>query len=464
MTDPLRADAPDAFLSAVETIDLIAAGELTAMEAMERCLARIADMEPDICAFVDFRSEEALAAAKAADDAPHDGRGPLHGLPIGIKEVFDVAGMRCCWGTPIHRDRIPARDAVAIRRLKEAGAIIVGTLVSTEYAIAAAGPTVNPHDLSRTPGGSSSGPAAAVASGMLPCALGSQTVGSIVRPACYCGILGLKPTYGAIPGGGGMPLSPQLDHPGLLARTTDDIALLCRSLFGPNGADPLSRDIAPPGRNAEIDGMRVLVAQDIPPQPVSAVSRNAVNAAARMLAEAGAAVDDFCFGDEFSDNIDILYTIMCRDMARAHGGDYRRARGLMSDHLGQLIERGLSIGDEEYRRNLAVAKRLREKLTAMLGNNTMLLSPAVVDVAPPLDQGTGSNRAQALWSLVGLPVIAIPCGGNAGLPIGVQAGAGPGREDLLLAAASAIGEKQLSDIHHEWPRCAGRGRGPARRR
>jgi Asp-tRNA(Asn)/Glu-tRNA(Gln) amidotransferase A subunit family amidase len=151
---------------------------------------------------------------------------------VAIKEVYDVAGMRCSWGTKIHADRTPAHDATAVKRLKNAGAIIVGTAVSTEYAISSAGPTVNPFDHSRSPGGPSSGPAAAVVSGMVPVALGSQTVGSIVRLAAYCGVFGLKPTRGAIPGRGGMALSPRLDHPGFFTRVASDLASICRMLFG----------------------------------------------------------------------------------------------------------------------------------------------------------------------------------------------------------------------------------------
>lgn len=405
---------------------------------MEDCLAHIERTEPEIHAFADFQPDQARAAAKAADAISPDRRGPLHGLPIGIKEVFDVAGMRCSWGTRIHRERIPSDDAAAVARLKAAGAIITGTLVSTEYAIAAAGPTVNPHDVSRTPGGSSSGPAAAVASGMIPCALGSQTVGSIIRPAAYCGIYGLKPTYGAIPSHGGMTLSPLLDHPGVMARTPKDIELLCSVLF-----DAKQRDPDMPGRSLagipdSVEGLRILVTHEALSEQVSQASARTVDAAADRLAGAGAQVEEFSFPTAFLRTIEILYTIMCRDIAVAHGADYDSAKHLMSPALRALVVRGRGTSDADYDRAVRDARQLRDELETSLGPDGVLISPPALDVAPPRVQGTGSNGPQALWSLTGLPVMAIPLATHEGLPLGIQAGAGAGRENLILAVAKAL--------------------------
>jgi len=439
VTRPAQGLPEARLLSATETVEAIANGAMTARKAMEQCLDRIDRLEPHIRAFVDVQPGQALAAALEADKVPAAEHGPLHGLPVAIKEVFDVAGMRCTWGTPIHEDRVPDTDATAVRRLREAGAIIVGTLVSTEYAIAAAGPTVNPHDFARTPGGSSSGPAAAVASGMVPCALGSQTIGSIVRPAAYCGVYGLKPTFGAIPGAGGMVLSPKLDHPGFLAGSHEDIALLCRVLFGPDVADPSSANIAPPPNALPAcDALRILVVEDYSANPVAPESRNALRASVSRLEARGAHIQPFAHGSIFDDCIEPLYTIMCRDMAIAHGCDYDRASEAMSAPMRDLMERGRKVSDQDYEAALRVTADMRALLEDALGTDAILVSPPTIGIAPLRQEGTGLNRPQALWSLVGLPVLAIPSGSHNGMPLGIQAGAAMGREDILLTVAAAL--------------------------
>ncbi|MEC9367544.1 MAG: amidase [Pseudomonadota bacterium] len=436
MTEPALHQSREPAVTATALVESLRAGEVSAEDTMRRTLDHISRTEPRVHAFVDLKPQQAMEAALAADRVPAEERGPLHGLPIGVKEVFDVAGMRCTWGTSIHEDRIPESDAECVRRMKNAGAIVVGTLVSTEYAIAAAGPTLNPHDPSRTPGGSSSGPGAAVAAGMVPLALGSQTVGSIVRPSVYCGVFGLKPTHGAIPSLGGMPLSPCIDHPGVMAMAPEDIALAARVLYGPMAGDPMSVAVAPPGTPPSTGELRVLVAGGMPGSPAGAASQDAVRQAAQRLGRAGARLEEFTFPPSYSGVVDTLYTLMCRDMALIHGGDYDSAGGQMSEHLRGLIARGRDITGTQFDEARTRALHWRAELEFVLGSDGVLLSPATEGVAPPLAKGTGSNRLQALWSLVGLPVIAVPTGKHEGLPIGVQLGASAGREDLLIAAAS----------------------------
>ena len=438
MTDTARShpDGPPPTVAGI--LDAVARDAVSAEQVVSECLERIGQLEPTVRAFVDIQGETAVEAARAADALPKADRGPLHGLPVAIKEVFDVAGMRCRWGSRIHEDRVPASDAAAVARLKAAGAIVIGTAVSTEYAIADAGPTVNPVDTTRTPGGSSSGPAAAVASGMVPAALGSQTVGSIVRPAAYCGVYGLKPTLGAIPGRGGMPLSARLDHPGLIVSDPDGFAPLCRVLFGLDPDDPSSRDVAAPQALPPLSSITVLVAETAPPDPVSDACRGSVRKAADVLAAGGARVEDFSFPDDFGAVVDVLYTIMTRDMAIAHGADYDRHGAMMSGHLRDLIERGRRITDMDYAAAVATADLWRDLLDDLLGTDSVIVSAATSDIAPPLSEGTGSNRPQALWSLVGLPVGVAPSHTHQGLPLGVQIGAGTGREALVLAVADAL--------------------------
>ena len=197
--------------------------ELSAERRVYECIHRIEEREPEVHAFVHFDPEGALAQARTLDALAPARRGPLHGIPVAIKEVFDVKGLKCAWGTPIHANRVPGNDAWVVAALREAGAIIMGTAVSTEYALATAGPTRNPWDKSRTPGASSSGPAAAVGAGMVPVALGTQTIGSIIRPAAYCGIYGFKPSWGSIDDTGAMALSEPLDHVGILASDFSDL-------------------------------------------------------------------------------------------------------------------------------------------------------------------------------------------------------------------------------------------------
>lgn len=220
-----------ASLGAAQAVAEIRSGEITCEQLVAACLNRITEREPEVRAFVDLRAADALAFARELDLGTPRADQVLYGAPVAIKEVFDVKGLLCGWGTPIHAERRPASDAPAVARLKRAGAVVVGTTVSTEYAIAAAGPSTNPCDPQRSPGGSSSGSAAAVAAGMVPLALGSQSIGSIVRPATYCGVFGLKPTRGAISTLGGMPLARELDHVGPIARHPEDLALACQVLF-----------------------------------------------------------------------------------------------------------------------------------------------------------------------------------------------------------------------------------------
>jgi Asp-tRNA(Asn)/Glu-tRNA(Gln) amidotransferase A subunit family amidase len=210
-------------LSAAEAARQIREGSCSAEELTAACLDRIHLMEPVVRAFVDLNSERALDESRDRDRQGAENRGILHGVPVAIKEIYDVAGFESTWGTPIHAGHRPTTDSDVARRLREAGAVVVGTTVSTEYAAAAAGPTTNPSDPSRTPGGSSSGSTAAVAASMVPIAMGSQTVGSIIRPTVYCGVFGLKPSRGAISSRGAMPLAQYLDHPGPITRHLDDM-------------------------------------------------------------------------------------------------------------------------------------------------------------------------------------------------------------------------------------------------
>jgi Asp-tRNA(Asn)/Glu-tRNA(Gln) amidotransferase A subunit family amidase len=230
-------------LSASEAARLIRDGALTSEQLVEACLARIREVEARVQAWTFLSAEHALAQARALDELRLSGQaiGPLHGVPVGIKDIFDTADMPTENGSVIHAGRTPARDATAVSRLRAAGAVIMGKTVTTEFAYFAPGKTRNPHNPEHTPGGSSSGSAAAVASGMVPLALGSQTNGSTIRPAAYCGVVGFKPSHGLVSRHRVAALSRTLDHVGILARTLDDIALVAQELVGYDEADPDTR-------------------------------------------------------------------------------------------------------------------------------------------------------------------------------------------------------------------------------
>ena len=425
-------------LGAVEASIEIRGGRLTSEALVIRCLEQIARLEPRIHAFVDLVPRERVIAQARELDRSAAPVGLLHGIPVAVKEVIDVAGLRCSWGSAIHRERVPRRDAVATARLRRAGAIIVGTTVSTEYAIAAAGPTTNPYDPSRTPGGSSSGSAAAVATQMVPLALGSQTIGSIVRPATYCGVYGFKPSHESIAAEGVMTLSPFLDDVGVLARAPDDLALACRVLFDAAQMPPgdLPETFWRP--TAWTRPMRVLVLNDSDDLRIEETSRTALQRAAIGFADTGIQVEPQKVPKRFADVDSWLDTILSHDLAAAHGPDRERAADQMSERLRNLIDRGRRVHEAHYQDAVGHARAYRAWLLELFGDDAIILAPATEGTAPPRSEGTGSPRPQGRYSLAGLAVLAVPCGFIDGLPIGVQLVGRAGREGALFGSTHSL--------------------------
>lgn len=410
-------------------------------EIVLACLARVRANEPRIHAFRDVIDEDtALAAARESrSSASPSSTAPLRGVPVAVKEVIDVAEMHCTWGTEIHADRIPKSDADVVAQLRAAGAIIVGTTISTEYAIARPGPTVNPWDEARTPGGSSSGSAAAVAVGMVPLALGTQTIGSLVRPATYCGIYALKPTRGAVSTRGVMPLSAALDHVGFFARTCRDLALAWSVLAGKLG-EPSKIGRSEWKAGVPATGAPTVVAVGgYPHECAGPASRLAVERAIASLEAGGVEVGYGRLPEAVEHGEESIDVILCHDLAIHHGVDRDRHGAHMSARLLELIDRGRTISHGEYETALDHAEQIRFAVEGLLRFGSVLLAPATDGVAPHRDEhGTGSPRLQSLYSLAGLPTLAVPCGRIDGLPIGVQLVAGRGCEDRLLAAAAAL--------------------------
>jgi Asp-tRNA(Asn)/Glu-tRNA(Gln) amidotransferase A subunit family amidase len=310
-------------LTAMEAAERIAGGELSAEDYVGACLQRIAALEGQVRAFAHIDAEHALRQARMLDEHQRNGKplGLLHGLPVAIKDIFDTADYPTECGSPLLKGRQPTHDCTAVARLREAGAVIIGKTVTTEFAYFHAGATRNPHDLERTPGGSSSGSAAAVAAGMVPLAVGSQTNGSVIRPASFCGVYGIKPTHGTISRHGALILSKALDHVGVFARTLADAALILDTLAGYDANDSDSRPLA---AQAYLDTL--LEAPPLPPRlafvrtplwdKADAPTREAFEALAQRLENSVAAVDlPDAYAAAWDDQRVIMYTDMAHNSA-----------------------------------------------------------------------------------------------------------------------------------------------------
>ena len=409
---------------ATETARLIARGEASSEEVVRACLERIAERDATVRAWAHLDPEAALTQARAADAS--DRRSPLHGVPVGVKDIIDTRELPTEFGSPIHAGRRPAADAACVARLRDAGAVILGKTMTTEFAYFHPAETRNPLDPGRTPGGSSSGSAAAVADGMVPLALGSQTAGSTIRPASFCGVFGLKPTHGLIDLTGVKRLSARLDTLGLFARSIDDIELLLDALTGHRRAAPGS-GAGPP---------RIALARTARWQLVEPDARAALEAAAVALADAGARVGELELPAELEALVDAQQTIMAVEVATNLADEYDRDGDRMSAELSELIEEGRSAHGGDYEAALATAERGAERLPAVFEAHDILLTPAARGQAPRGLDATGDPVFCRAWTLLGTPAISVPGPlGADGLPIGVQLVAPPGQDAELLAAA-----------------------------
>ena len=399
-------------------------GRATCVDAVESFLEAVAQRDGDLRAFVQIDSKRLRAEAAMHDAVPQEARGPLHGQLVAVKEVFDVAGYTCAWGTPIHRDRIPTKDAAAVRLLRDAGAIIAGVTVSTEYAMSRVGPTVNPWDPARTPGASSQGSAAAVGAGLLPLALGSQTIGSVIRPAAYCGCVGFKPTWGMIDVAGSMPLAAPIDHVGYLASSTD----LARSALA----------VLAPGLDSAVRPDRVIAMQPWYEAATDADVTAAVASAVEVLGATGLAVEQAKLPAWITQTeAQVLDTILAHGMARSHAADFDRAADRMTQRIRDYIARGRALPESTYAAALQDRERIANALDELLGDGVALI-PATTGIAPLLRDGTGSRAPQRLWTLAGCPATTVPFGQAAGMPLAVQIVAARGHDHAVLAAAAQL--------------------------
>lgn len=414
---------------------------MTADQHIGALLKRISERDVLLRAFCDVRAKEALKEAAERESVPAERRGTLHGLGAAIKEIFDVRGCRCGWGSEIHADRIPDRDSVLVDTLQAAGAVILGTVTSTEYAMARAAATTNPHDVLRTPGASSSGSAAAVAASLADFAIGSQTIGSGIRPAAYCGIIGLKPTHGWTRLDGGMVLSEYLDHAVVFARSTEVVKRVYRTLASVPFSEAASCGTPPIQYGCSLP--RTALLQPWFDDPIDGRLWTRIRDVAQR--DLGAPSTPFEMPDTHRTAEEAcLSTILSHDMWRAHHGDYERSRRLMSRPLMDWLERGRSVSERAYTEALSLRQELSDSFWGRFPETDVLMTLATTDLPPLREQGTGSRAPQRIWTLLGHPTLTFPIGWIDGLPIGAQLIARPNDEESLLRAASKLGAFQSS--------------------
>jgi Asp-tRNA(Asn)/Glu-tRNA(Gln) amidotransferase A subunit family amidase len=411
-------------LSASDAARAIREGLITSEQLVEACLARVREAEPAVQAWQFLNEEHALAQARTFDEHRREGKptGPLHGVPIGIKDIIDTADMPTEDGTPLHAGRTPDRDAAVVSMLRQAGAVILGKTVTTECAYFYPGKTRNPHNPEHTPGGSSSGSAAAVAAGMVPLALGSQTNGSTIRPASFCGVVGFKPTHGLVPRGGMLRLSRALDHVGLFARTVEDVALLAEQISGFDERDPDSRPRARPPFLA--------TAMEEPPLPPrfafvrgpswERLEKETAEAFAELCDSLGEAVKTV----DLPLPVDVLEwhrTIMEAEMAANLDLEWERGREKLSEPLRALLERGRTGPALAYQQALARVPLLNSEMQELFDRVDAIITPAAPGPAPKGLGSTGDPSFCTLWTLCGMPSISLPLmRASNGLPLGVQ--------------------------------------------
>lgn len=435
---PARAEGVLA-LEAVEMQARLASGALTSVDLVEACLARIAALEPQVQAWAWLDGDHALAQARRLDDLRRTGRpvGPLHGLPVGLKDVIDTKGIPTENGTPIEAGRVPAQDAWITARLRAAGAVIMGKTVTTECAYLHPGKTMNPHDAARTPGGSSQGSAAAVAAGMVPLAVGTQTGGSVIRPAAFCGVVGLKPSFGMIPRTGILPQSPFLDTVGVFARSVADAALLAEVLAGHDPADPATAP-APHPRLLKI------ARAEVPVPPSFAFLRppgwsEADPQTRAALEELAAILGDQCFEAEvpgLHEIAAIRRRINLAEMAKCYYALERRGRALMSPLLQEAMDEGKAVLARDYIAALDWREILNAALAPVFERCDAILCPAAPGPASEGLASTGDAIFNGIWTLAGLPAVTLPVfTSEEGLPMGVQLVGRRGEDARLLRTA-----------------------------
>jgi len=390
---------------------------------VEESLQAIDRRESEVHAWAYLDRESSLARVGAAGDL----QGPLRGVPVGVKDIYDTRTMPTAWGSPLYRDRRPETDCAVVQRLEALGAVILGKTHTTGFAYFDPGPTGNPYDPRRTPGGSSSGSAAAVAAGMVPVAVGSQTMGSVLRPASFCGVTGFMPSYGRISLEGVLPLVPSLDHVGFFTRTAEDMALLWEAFDDHPPAEARAEILSgpyavlawPPGGQVEPE-MAVVLTQTV-----------------TRLREQGFDVQEVDAPEAFAPLPEATLTVFAKEAAQVHHDRFEEHGRAIGEKLALLVEQGRTISDDDYeaaRRTIAQARQAFEEFAQTY---PVTLTPAALGPAPIGLASTGDPAANAPWTALGGPAISIPMSTD-GPPLGLQLASAPTTDAALLATAQAL--------------------------
>ena len=427
-------------LDACQAATLLARRELRAEDLVRACLDRVAARDCEIHAFAHIDADSALAQARSLDAGPV--RGPLHGLPLGVKDLFDTADMPTTYGSPIYAGQRPAADAAAVALCREAGALVLGKTVTTEFAYFHPGPTCNPHHSGHTPGGSSSGSAAAVADHMLPLALGTQTAGSIIRPAAYCGVVGFKPSSSRVPRAGVKSLSEALDTVGGFGRSVRDVALLAAVLTG----DARLQEAV----QAEVAAPRIGLCRTEHWAQVDADTERLWEQARAALAPLAAGLEDVVLQTAIDsalpagplDLVVLQKAVMAFEMARSLSHERLQHRSRLSPRLCALLDEGMAISGAQHAANLALTAHAQRRVDTLFDRVDVLLAPSASGEAPAGIDATGDPLFCRGWTLLGLPCIHLPfSSGSLGLPMGLQLVGRHGQDHTLLACAQWVHER-----------------------
>ena len=429
-------------LTVIQAAAEIATRRLSAVELMDSLLARSEALEPDLRVWVTLDGDAAIDAAHESQremDASGP-RGPLHGVPVGIKDIFYTAGMKTTACSPIYANFVPDHDATSVVNLQAAGALVMGKTVTTQFACGDPSPTRNPWNSAHTPGGSSSGSAVGVSARMFPTAFGSQTGGSILRPASYNGVVGLKPTFGRISRHGVFAVAESLDTMGHFARTVEDVAVVLGAMAGHDINDPMSSTLPVPDYVAALDrrtsSPRIgLVSQLFYDRTEPEVWEHTQDVA-KALAGAGAIVEDVAVAFDFDEVLWAQSVLMAAEAADVHKRDFSERQREYAPKLRELLERGSGLTAVEYIKAKAIQREFTQAMLSAVDGYDVLLTPTTHSPAPADLTTTGDPVFQSPWTTCGFPTVTIPSGLSAsGLPLGLQFGSAHFAEETLLWAA-----------------------------
>ena len=415
---------------------------LSPVELMESLLSRATSMEPSLNVWVTLDPDEALAAARRSEremtESGH--RGPLHGIPVGVKDIYYTEGVKTTGGSPIYADFVPDYDSTPVALLKAAGAIMMGKTVTTQFACGDPPPTRNPWNAGHTPGGSSSGSAVGMAVRQFPAALGSQTAGSVLRPASYNGVVGLKPSFGRISRYGVMPVSWSLDTVGTFTRTVKDAALMLSVLAGHDAKDFSSSALDVPDYAKALDSggppPRIGVVRRFFYDAADAEVRDHTDQIVRQLTDAGAVVDEARVETDFETLLAAHRLITTSEAAAVHEANFTTRPDDYAPDVRGVIEAGMIAPAVRYVQAQRTRRRFRRDMEEAVREYDVLLSPSTPTPAPADVSTTGPPKFQTPWTTCGFPAITLPSGlSKSGLPLGVQLASGPFGEETLLAAA-----------------------------